>query len=90
MQVCVFYSQAGRALLSMPVSEESAPPAAIEHLAWRRLPNTTLADKLLASAAPIIEAEIGLQGYSMMGVAPPEQGKVKGWRLWRRPKDGTQ
>jgi hypothetical protein len=53
-------------LLVFPEDAVAEVPDHLHHLSWRHLATTNLREKLLAPAAPVIEAEIGSQGHSLL------------------------
>ncbi|MHA6692422.1 hypothetical protein [Devosia sp. A449] len=73
MQLHVFIAQhedrQQRQLLLLPHEKgPEAIPQQLQHLNWRHLAATTLADRLLVTAGPIIEAEIGSNGYALLSL----------------------
>ncbi|MHA6690612.1 hypothetical protein [Devosia sp. A449] len=73
MQLQVFIAQhedrQQRQLLLLPHENGAeAIPQQLQHLNWRHLAVTTLADRLLVTAGPIIEAEIGSNGYALLSL----------------------
>ncbi len=68
-QVDVFIAtvdgQSHRELLVMPRDLQNFPQLH-EERTWRHLAVTNLSDRLLLTAAPIIQAEIAAQGYAIL------------------------
>lgn len=56
-------------LLLFPEGTPSEVPDHLGDLTWRHLATTTLRERLLAPAAPVIEAQIGSQGYALLTLA---------------------
>ena len=70
IQVRVFIAQNTGAdqhqLLIFPQWIEAEVPEHLRHLNWRHLASTDLRDKLLATAAPVVQAEFARQDYSLL------------------------
>ena len=70
MEVDVFYAAELGQIAVAPAGSQVALPRHIENAgAWLYLMRTSLEDKFLSTARPIIEAEIGVQGVSVLKLA---------------------
>lgn len=84
MQVSLFYSAGSRAVLVMPVSDSLALPEAVRDMAWAKMPNTTLNDPLLHDAIPVIQAEIGAYGFSVLPLIDQGEKTPRSRSCWKR------
>lgn len=64
----VFFVQAQRQLLVIPLGTEPAVPTSLRDMSWRPLADASLADKLFTSARPIVDAQIDASGYALMTI----------------------
>lgn len=73
MQVNVYISQTDTAekyqLLVIPFGANAAIPDDLQHIAWRHLAMTRLDDRLLATAEPMIRAQMDINGYGLVRLA---------------------
>ena len=53
-------------LLVLPYGPHATIPDSLQHTAWRHLAVAHLNDRLLTGAGPIIEAQLGSQGYALL------------------------
>lgn len=56
-------------LLVLPFGADAEIPSHLQHLAWRHLAVTDLADRLLSKASPIVEAQLGSEGFALLTLA---------------------
>lgn len=89
MQVSVFYSAGSRAVLIMPASGAPDLPEPVREMAWAKMPDTTLDAPLLRHASPVIEAEIGAYGFSVLPLVDQIEKTPRPqpfWKRWMRNK----
>jgi hypothetical protein len=68
LKVQVFFAHAQRQVLVLPAGSNTELPPSVQHLEWRKVAETTLGDRLLAPASPIVEAELGANGYALLNI----------------------
>ena len=68
LRVQVFFAHAQRKVLVLPAGSNTDLPPSVKHLEWRKVAETTLDDRLLAPASPIVEAELGAHGYALLNI----------------------
>lgn len=70
MQVSVYVSQRYEAekyqLLVIPFGADATIPDDLQHVSWRHLAMTRLDDRLLATAEPMIRAQMDINGYGLV------------------------
>lgn len=71
-------------MLVMPFSEALELPESVKDMAWARMPDTTLDDPLLRRARPVLEAEIGAYGFSVLPLIDQSKQTARQKPIWKR------